>query len=40
MMIVKPIVNGALEKVPKGLEKTLEELEIRVRIETILIITF
>ena len=29
------IVVGALETVPKGLEKRLEELEIRERIETI-----
>ena len=32
---VIPIVVGALEIVPKGLEKNLEELEIRRRIEMI-----
>ena len=30
-----PIVIGALGMVPKGLERSLEELEIRGRIETI-----
>ena len=32
---VLPIVIGALGKVPKGLERSLDELEIRGRIETI-----
>ena len=30
------IISGALETVPKGLEKDLKELEIRRKIETIL----
>ena len=34
-VMVIPIVVGALGTVPKGLEKMLEELEIRGRIETI-----
>ena len=33
-VLVISIVLGALETVPKGLEKRLEELEIRERIET------
>ena len=34
-MKVIPIVVGILETIPKGLEKGLEELEIRERIKTI-----
>ena len=37
-VILIPIVVGALGMVPKNLEKRLEELEIRGRIETILTI--
>ena len=33
---VLPIINGALGKIPKGLVKGLEELEIEERVETII----